>query len=380
MHSRTDAASLHAACTSACDEVDPLRLQTDWGFGNKKKKDNETVKPAEVSRPDVGLYFTCEFDHAHFKNEEAVSGERLRHKYGVIYGESANSVRYFQIRDWARSFTEKEFLLDVKVSPFPVSKTVLFDKNGPLDIANWKTRSILSCNNFVYIIDPEKYFAITYTDTQNKWPYNMPRKDVTAATEKLIRDLMNTDASTNPYIVQHVRADPAPGPDTAWQTDEWPGLKYFRRRSRQVAPAPHTKEASAPDQVRAIMVNKPKHLRTVLDTGQKKKDFYQSTAEGQFEFLKDHYYTSDNSDNKIACEGSKDGHSVYMCFFKVKQYLLQCYIFDNAFERKCKHVLTKNPRDYITNQVVYGDWKVPRNDPNVMWFTNAPHDTQGQKK
>jgi len=393
MHSRTDAASLHAACTSACDEVGPLRLQTDWGcFGNKREKSQETdlpTEPTEVLRPDVGPYFTYDFQHAMDKKELTKCGEQTRHKYGIITrGANNDGVRYFQIRDWGPSFTEKEFWLDVKESRSPVSTTVKFNRYGPLDIANWRTRTILSYDDFIYIVDPEKYFAECYTETQNKWPSDMPRKDVNAAAEKQIRNWMSVDARTNPYIVQHVRADPAPSPDAAWQTDGWPGLKYFRRKSRQVAPAPHTKEASAPNTIMAstpdnfkpIMLKKPKHLRNVLDTGQKMLDFHQNTAEKQFEFFKDTFWTSENSDYKIACAGQKRGHTVYMCFYKVNQYLLQCYIFDNAFDKKGRNVLTKNPTDYITQRAVPGVFKVPRNNPNVLWFTYAPHDTQGQRK
>ena len=274
------------------------------------------------------------------------------------------------IRDWSPSFTEKEFWLDVKESRSPVSTTVKFNRYGPLDIANWRTRTILSYNDFVYIVDPEKYFADCFTGTQNKWPSNMPRKDVNAAIEKWV--MMRMDARTNPYIVQHVRADPAPGPDAAWQTDGWPGLNYFRRKSRQVAPAPAD--------FKHIMLQKPENMRKVLGPGQEKLDYYQNTAQKRFEFFKDNFWTSKNSDDKIACAGKKNGHTLYLCFYKVDQHLLQCYIFDDAFDRKTKKVWTRNPVDVITGQVARGNWAVPRNSADVLWFTNAPLDTRGPRK
>jgi hypothetical protein len=383
MHSRTDAASLHAACTSACDEVDPLRLQTDWGlFRNKKKPSNETVQPTEVLCPDVGRYFT---------HDLAQAQKKQGHKYGIVTFECKDDgtfdnldtgSRYFQI--YNQSLADENFFLDVNVSRSHVSRTVLFNGSGPVDIAQWNRRRLFEHHDIVYIKNPNDYFAPHNQHTQNKWPVDMPRKDVHAAILNEIRRIWSTDASTNPYIVQHVRADPTPGPDAAWQTDGWPGLKYFKRKSRQVAPAPHTKEASAPNTIMAstpdnfkpIMLKKPKHLRTVLDTGQKMLDFHQNTAEKQFEFFKDTFWTSENSDHKIACAGLKNGHTVYMCFYKVNQYLLQCYIFDNAFDKKGKNVLTKNPMDYITQRAVPGIFKVPRNNPNVLWFTYAPDDTR----
>ena len=182
-----------------------------------------------------------------------------------------------------------------------------------------------------------------------------------------------TAASLNPYVVQRCRADRALDPDASWQTDSWrmPRIPWFNRRSNLVAPEPIVPKP--PDSPRAVMHQKPPHLRNVPNNSWEKLDYYQETAAAQFNFLKDQYWTSPNCDQRIACTGLKDGHTIYMCYWKNGPKLLACYIFDTAFDRRGKTVMTRNPVNHITGKKVTGDFNVPRNSEDVIWFTEKPY-------
>ena len=80
---------------------------------------------------------------------------------------------------------------------------------------------------------PEEYFDQSKLKTQNKWPIQMPDKNLQAA---MATTRPITGARTNPYLVRRVGAATALDPDMSLQTDAWPRLSIPNLRQKQKIP------------------------------------------------------------------------------------------------------------------------------------------------
>ena len=373
MHSRADTASLHAACTSACDELDPRLLQTGGlFFGKKKGKPTEIDTPTVELHPEVWKHFTKNLGDAGYKHQLTESGFPTAQKYGIVtLGSEKDGVsRYFQICNWDKSLDPKNFRLDVKVSRKDVSEPVEFNENGPVDIANWTLRNILPFQDFVYIKDPDEYFAPHEMNTQNKWPRDMPRKAVDAAALKYVRDLWTTEASANPYIVRRAGAGAALGHDAVWQTEwKWP---RFIRRSRAVAPEPAPAQKYEVPQKDGVQIDmRERAIPLEISNAKGSSDSLETTAGAKFNYYKRMYWTSRLCKKILPCIGTISGKTVWVCLYEKGDLLLQCFFFTDPFTNPNKKIWTAWPRDLITGEVKHKYFKVPKNSKNVLWFIAA---------
>ena len=291
MHSRCETASLHAACTSLSEAHDDVRsLQTDmffsrksvvsqvaptpdqltneighagrlhdrlWcvlPFGNKnmerqnrpsfwkpkiqslqtdlgmfsRKKDHPIEAASSV---DLAQYFTRDFFAARPIIVPTAPGElRNSHRYGILTQKGQS--HYFQVEDYESVDKDEKTLQNIGVKRCydSITKPVVFNDKGPMNIEDWPYILIWPDMDVVYIRNPREYFHQSNLQTQNKWPIGKPNLDLPAA---MRRTWPRTDASTNPYIVQRFGADTALDPEVSLQTNTWPRLRMPNVRQKK---------------------------------------------------------------------------------------------------------------------------------------------------
>ena len=362
-----DMASLHAACTSAGDEPDPLLLQTDGLFSwRSKSKKNKTAVPSEVSQDDVSMHFTNKFTEAKTRMEWTGSENEIQRKYGIVMFE--NRSYYFQICYSNPSDDPRDFFLDVKVSPNDHNTTVLFNAYGPVDIAEWQEKRLVALHDFYYIKDPQQYFSENNRERQNKWPNNMPRKNIEEEALVWSRLRMQTRESLNPYVVQSCLADRALDPDASWQTDGRGWLPSFSWRSRRVAPVAQSTQVDPHNKNFNAMIRRRKPLNKPL-TDDELLGEYTNVAH-EFRNIQNNYYMDRNFKYAIPCREKLLDRPVYECFYKLGPQLIRCFCLGHPADHQGEFVKIKKNKfavDIISNKEIPHDFKVPKNSPDVIW-------------
>jgi len=232
------------------------------------------------------------------------------------------------------------------------------------DVSGWEIQKVMKADwsTIQWLKDPTTFFA------------KMEREHRTSIWNPK-RTWPRTDASTNPYIVQRFGADTALDPDVSLQTQwAWP---EWSRRSNSVAPEPSLPKT--PEGVRIIMLKR----RIPLNPPSSNIELLaqnQHTADARFKLYQNNYWTSQDCGKTIPCVGSIRGQTVYVCLYKLGEKLLECYVFEHPSKRKTRFVWTRKPRDLMTGIKNEDDFRVPKNSPDVLWFTAETQNTRARRK
>ena len=342
-------------------------LQTDLGMFSRKK-DHPTASSVDLSQ-----YFTRNFFDARPRNVPTAPGAlRNSHKYGILTQNGQS--RYFQVVNYESLDKDEDTVKNIGVKRCydSITKPVVFNDKGPMSIEDWPYILIWPDMDVVYILNPNEYFDQSNLQTQNKWPIGKPDQALPAA---MRRTWPRTDASTNPYIVQRFGAATALDPDFSMQTQwAWP---RWSRRSNSVAPEPALRKTPEYFRIamnqRRIPLNQPSSSIEFLARNQ-------PTADARFKLCQNNFWTSQDCGLTIPCAGSIRGQTVYVCYYRLGEKLLECFVFEHPSERKTRFFMTRNPRDLMTGIKIQDDVKVPKNSPDVLWFTAETQDTSARRK
>ena len=167
----------------------------------------------------------------------------------------------------------------------------------------------------------------------------------------LTRTRHTTDTRTNPYLLQRVRADTAPGPD-AFKSNE-PQKLFILDNEDSVFVKKVVKSSN--DEL-----NKAIH-ELHLNVG---------SVWGQRQLYPMKYWMNVNPKRAVACDWRHNANSVYVCLQFSEREIFQCHV-EGTPEKKCKWSF--HTVNLTTKMVATDRWIQQEMSNDILWFsTPAP--------